>query len=303
MSGHTGTAAPWRATLAGVGAIALWATLASLGTLSGNVPPFQLTALSFALATLVGVAYVVATGQGWSLFASVPLASWLLGVYGLLGYHVVYFLAIRLAPPVEVSIIAYLWPLLIVLFSGLLPASAGGTRLRWWHVVGAVTGFAGAALVPFARGGGVEFSGSLVGYLAALLAAFIWSSYSVASRLFAAVPTAAVTGTCALTAVGAAVGHVLLETTVWPSGTTEWAATVLLGLGPVGIAFYLWDAGMKRGHLRLLGVLSYATPVLSTLLLIALGLGSGGPLIWLAVGLVVAGALLAAADTILARSK
>lgn len=294
--------ATWAATFQGLAAILLWATLASLGALSGDVPPFQLTAMSFVLATLVGAIYMAVTGASLALFSQVPVGSWLLGVYGLLGYHVVYFLAIRLAPPVEVSIIAYLWPLLIVLFSGLLPAAVGGTRLKWWHIAGALLGFAGAALVPFARGGTLDLSGSLAGYAAALAAAFVWSSYSVGSRLFAAVPSAAVTGTCALSAVGATIGHLALETTVWPADAVEWGAIALLGLGPVGIAFYLWDAGMKRGELRLLGVLSYATPVLSTLLLIALGLGHGGPLIWLAVALVVAGALLAASETIFRKS-
>jgi drug/metabolite transporter (DMT)-like permease len=233
----------------------------------------------------------------------VPAGSWALGLYGLLGYHVVYFLAIKNAPPVEVSIISYLWPLLIVLFSGLLPASAGGTALRWWHIAGAALGFAGAALVPFARGGALELSGSATGYIAALAAALIWSSYSVASRLYAAVPSAAVTGTCALTTIGATLGHLLLEKTVWPGDLATWMVTAALGLGPVGIAFYLWDAGMKRGHLRLLGVLSYATPILSTVLLVLLGLGHGGPLIWLAVLLVTAGALLASAERFSGASR
>ncbi|MFZ4806352.1 MAG: DMT family transporter [Hyphomicrobiaceae bacterium] len=298
MSGESGN---WGATAQGIVAIALWSTLASLGALSGPVPPFQLTAISFTLATLVGLGYFIATGQSFRLLAAVPAGSWALGVYGLLGYHVAYFLAIKAAPPVEVSIISYLWPLLIVLFSGLLPASAGGGPLRWWHVAGAALGFAGAALVPFARGGQLDLSGSAIGYGAALAAAFIWSSYSVASRLFARVPSAAVMGSCALTALGAAAGHLLLETTQWPRDPVEWAVSGLLGLGPVGIAFYLWDAGMKQGKLRLLGVLSYATPLLSTALLVGLGLGQGGPLIWLAVALVVVGALLAAADTIFPR--
>lgn len=291
------TARAGPATAQGLGAIFLWGTLAALSALAGPVPVLQLTALCFAIATAVGAVYCQATGQSFTSFRTVPPAYWLLGLCGLLGYHIVYFIAMKNAPPVEVSIIGYLWPLLIVLMSGLLPASVGGRPLRWWHVVGAILGFAGAALIPLSRGG-LQFSGNATGYVAALGAALVWSSYSVASRLFREVPSGAVTGLCALSAVGAAIGHLAFETTVWPADVTTWAATLALGIGPVGLAFYLWDVGMKRGHLRLLGVLSYVTPLLSIFLLVVCGLGDGGPYIWLAVTLVTAGAVVASAEQI-----
>ena len=57
-----------------------------------------------------------------------------------------------------------------------------------------------------------------------------------------------------------------------PPGLVSWAALVGLGLGPIGAAFVLWDIGMKQGNVPLLGVLSYAALILSTALLVALGL-------------------------------
>ena len=135
-----------------------------------------------------------------------------------------------------------------------------------------------------------------LGYAAAIAAAIIWASYSVASRMFAGVPVSAVTVTCALTAIGAMGLHLTFERTVWPSGPTAtitWFAILAQGLGPVGLAFYLWDGGMKRGDIRLLGTLAYATPVLSTLLLTATGHGNANPTIWISVGLITAGAMLA----------
>jgi drug/metabolite transporter (DMT)-like permease len=136
-------------------------------------------------------------------------------------------------------------------------------------------------------------AGQTLGYVMAVAAALIWASYSVASRLFQGVPSLTVIGSCALSAVGAAVLHLVLETTVWPATATAWAAVVALGLGPVGLAFYLWDAGMKHGNVQVLGTLAYATPLLSTLLMTSLGLSAASSTIWLAAGLITAGAALA----------
>jgi drug/metabolite transporter (DMT)-like permease len=229
---------------------------------------------------------------------SVPLRAWVLGIYGLLGFHACYFYAIHAAPVIEVSLIMYLWPLLIVLFSGLLPAGAGGLGLRWWHVTGALLGLAGVGMILLGSAGKPEFVGSGLGIAAAFLSAFIWASYSVVSRLFATVPSTAVTGFCAATAVGAAVLHSLLETFIWPASAGAWAAILASGLGPVGLAFYIWDEGMKHGDMRLLGVASYATPLISTVSLAALGLGATSGLIWVAALLITTGALLASRDSL-----
>ncbi len=281
------------ATSSGLAAILLWSTLASLTAAVPEIPPFELAAFSFAIAALVGVGYSVATGTSLTVLATVPPGAWALGVYGLLGYHVCYFYAFRNAPPVEVNLVNYLWPLLIVVLSGFLPAALGGRRLAWTHIAGALLGLCGTALVLAGGDGRLDLSGHVSGYFAALAAAVIWSTYSVASRLYAGVPSVAVTGTCALTALGAAAGHLAFEQTIWPADAMAWLLVLLQGFGPVGLAFYLWDDGMKHGNIRLIGVLSYATPLLSTLLLAVLGLGRPSPLLWLAALLVTAGAVLA----------
>ncbi len=288
------TSVPASATLSGIAAILLWSTLASLTAAVPGIPPFQLAAMAFATASLVGLGYSAWSGTSLRVLRDVPFGAWALGVYGLLGYHVCYFYAFRNAPALEVNLVNYLWPLLIVLFSGFLPAKLEGRGLAWWHVAGALLGLAGTVLVLVgAVDTRVDPTGHASGYLAALAAALIWSSYSVASRLYAAVPSVAVTGTCALTALGALAGHLGFEHTVWPAGGWQWLIVLAQGLGPVGLAFYLWDAGMKHGNIRLIGVLSYATPLISTLLLALFGLGQPTSLLWLAALLVTAGALLA----------
>jgi drug/metabolite transporter (DMT)-like permease len=289
------------ATRLGIAAIGLWASLASLTTLAGPIPPFQLSAMTFVLGTLVGLGYAKLTRQPLSSITHIPRAALALGVYGLLGFHVCYFFALQNAPPLEASLIVYLWPLFIVIFSSALPARHGGTRLRWWHVVGALMGFSGSIvlLLPdmsLNRSAHLDAT-RVVGYALAFAAAVIWSTYSVGLRAFAAVPSVGVIASCAATAIGASVLHALTESWTWPRDPTAWLAIAALGIGPTGLAFYLWDDGMKRGNMRLLGVLSYATPLASTLMLIGLGvglgMGTGHSGLWAAAALITAGALLA----------
>jgi drug/metabolite transporter (DMT)-like permease len=214
-------------------------------------------------------------------------AVWALGTGGLFLYHALYFAALRTAPPAEAGLVNYLWPLLIVLFCALLP----GESLRLRHVAGALTGFAGLVILFAAKGGG--FSGLSPGYALAFAAAFVWAGYSVASRRFAHVPSGAVAGFCLATALLAGVLHLATERTVWPENPSQWAALAVLGLGPAGAAFFLWDHGVKRGDIRLLGVLSYAAPVLSTLWLVVASHAQAGWPLAIACAMIVMGAAVA----------
>ncbi|WP_226782023.1 DMT family transporter [Oceaniglobus trochenteri] len=279
-----------RATATGFIAVLLWALLALLTVGSAPVPPLQLNALCFALGGTLGLIWVGLSG-GFAQLRAVPIKVYAFGTFGLFGYHALYFSALRMAPAAEAGLIAYLWPLLIVLFSGLLP----GERLRGGHVLGAIIGFSGAALI-IARGATFEAQ-ALPGYGLALLCALFWSGYSVLSRRLGDVPTASVAVFCIATAVLSALAHLAFETTAWPQDATGWGATVLLGLGPVGLAFYVWDIGVKKGDIQLLGVASYAAPVLSTLALVAAGVT---PATW---PLVIAAALIAGGAALAARAS
>lgn len=280
-----------KATAIGASAILMWGTLALLTAESGAVPPFQLVAMAFAVAGVTSVAAWIIRGKSPLRVLRQPPGAWALGVGGLFGYHFFYFLALRQAPPLQANLLNYLWPLLIVLFSALLP----GERLKGRHVFGALLGLCGAVLLV-SRGGRFELeTAHLVGYAAALCGAVIWAAYSVANRRYGQVPTDAVGGFCAVTAALALLCHLAFETTVWPAGAGQWLAVLGLGLGPVGAAFFVWDYGCKHGDIRALGLLSYATPLLSTALLIAVGRGEMTAVVAAAAALIVGGALVGTA--------
>jgi drug/metabolite transporter (DMT)-like permease len=277
-----------RATFVGFGAVLLWALLAVLTVQAGPVPPFLLASLSLAIGGLVGVAWTARSGRGLAPLRGVRPVVWLVGIAGIFGYHFFYFTALSLAPAAQASLIAYLWPLLIVLLSGLLP----GERLRPLHLVGAVLALAGAALILLP--GVTGAAGSAAGYLSALGCAVTWALYSVASRRLGETPTETVTIFCLASTLLAALAHLALETTVWPQGPGAWVAVALLGLGPVGLAFYLWDVGVKRGDIQLLGTMSYAAPLLSTLILVLAGAAEPTANLAAAALLIAGGAALAA---------
>lgn len=277
-----------RATLIGFSAILLWSLLAVLTVKSAPVPPFLLNALCFGIGGLIGLVWVVRAGEGASL-RTVSWKVYAFGTLGLFGYHFLYFSALRMAPAAEAGLIAYLWPLFIVLLSGLLP----GERLGALHVAGALLAFCGAALIVLRGAGGLSAE-ALPGLLLAFACAVTWAVYSVLSRRLGAVPTGSVAVFCLATAALSAVAHLFLERTVWPETGTGWLAIVALGVGPVGIAFFTWDIGMKRGDIQLLGVASYAAPLLSTLALVAAGVTTASSTILIAAGLIAGGAALAA---------
>lgn len=273
------------ATLAGLCAILLWASLALLTTLTEGLPPFLVLSLGFGFAALFGLLRVALHGDWRELRA--PPGALALSTTGLFGYHALYFIALKHAPAVEANLINYLWPLFIVLFAALLP----GVRLRAGQVMGTLLGLAAAALLV-TRGQAIAVRPEYAtGYLAAFGAALVWGAYSVLNRRYAHVPTAAITIACACVAALGGTMHLLFENAARPDAV-QWLVLLAMGIGPVGAAFWLWDRGTKHGDIALLGSLSYLAPLLSTLLLVATGRAQAHWIQALAVGLLIAGAWL-----------
>ncbi|MDP2066627.1 MAG: DMT family transporter [Burkholderiaceae bacterium] len=270
-----------------LGAIALWATLAALGVSLSHVPPFLLTGLALVMGSVLALPLSRFDLRQWR----VPLATLAMGVYGLFGFHFLLFIALRHAPPVQANLVNYLWPLGIVVMA---PLFLPGVRLSGVHWLAAITGFAGAAVAI--TGGQMPTGGFAWGYIPALGSAFIWASYSLMTRRVAAFPTSAIGGFALVSGLLSLGCHVLLEPSVRLS-PRDWALIVVMGLGPLGAAFFLWDAALKRGDARHIGLLSFLTPLLSTVLLLVVR----GERLGLAVG--VAAALIVGAAVLGTRAR
>ena len=277
------------ANLLALGAIGLWASLAALGVSLSHVPPFLLTGVALLVGSLIALPLSRFDFRLWR----VPARTLAIGIYGLFAYHFLLFIALRHAPPVQANLVNYLWPLGIVVMA---PLFLPGITLTRRHVIAALVGFGGAVLAILGRGGdGVEAVWAW-GYLPALGAAFIWSSYSLLTKRVPAFPTAAIGSFALVSGLLSLACHYLLETPVTLS-TQDWLLIVVLGLGPLGGAFFLWDAALKRGDARQIGVLSFLTPLLSTLTL--LGMRGEAP----SAPVILAGVMIIGAAIVATRSR
>jgi drug/metabolite transporter (DMT)-like permease len=277
-------------------AVFIWSSLALAGATLNDLPPFLLLAAAFCTSGLLGLGYSLlrssgSAGNRFNLHAwMIPTPTLLVGVGGIFGYHYFYFRAFAIAPAVEVNLINYLWPLLIVVLS---PVLVRGVILRPRHILGALLGLSGAALI--ATGGRLNLDARfLPGYLLAAAAALTWAVYSLLTRRLPPFPSEAVglfcliSGLLALGLQAASPGGLTVVTRL---GSGQWLGLILAGLGPMGAAFYFWDAALKRGDPRAIGSLAYLTPLLSTLnLVIFTGKTLSGSSL-AAMALIIAGAL------------
>jgi drug/metabolite transporter (DMT)-like permease len=271
------------ATLLALITLALWSFLALLGASLTHIPPFFLVGMALCTSGIISLVRV----RDWR----VPIPTLLVGIYGIFGYHFLYFTALQLAPPIEASLVNYLWPLLIIILS---PVILVGYRLRRHHIFGALLGFIGAGMIA-ARGQISHDLSHLMGYLIAAGAAFTWSSYSLLTKRLSPFPTGAVGGFC----LASGMLSLLIYFRGSPSSAIfarltpiDWRNLILLGAGPMGLAFFTWDAALKRGDPRIIGAMAYLTPLFSTINLIVF---AGQQLTWvsgLAMILIIIGAII-----------
>jgi drug/metabolite transporter (DMT)-like permease len=259
-------------------AVALWSTnalaakfaLAELGVI--QVLALQFGAATAALAKLRAARSARVGGAGETVRRSSlgwldVLGGVLVGVVGLAGTIFLQYLAFATAPIVEANVLAYGWPL----FAALWAALAHRSRRTLAGVPLAMVGFAGVALI-LGSGPDLGFAdGATVGYVAALASAACMTFYTVASgrsRVPAAALLLPATGFGTVFALALCFGG--FAPWAW-AGQGAWVASAYAGVGPMAGGFLLWRVAMSGGGAKRLAPLGYATPLLSTALLLLFG--------------------------------
>lgn len=282
------------ATIVGGSAVFVWATAPSLATIGSGVGalPFVAGSLAFGFVTLL-VARPL-RGQPVLPMLIVPLPALGLMVLGFLGHNGFFMSALLFAPAGEVTVISYLWPVLVIALQSVF-AIARPSRLQW---IGVGLGFGGFLVfawpaVNYDSVAAIE--GSVVfGLTLALAAALSFATYSALRPRVSGGTVDAVGTACGVAAIIAAGLHVGSGGGMVDLDASSLVAMILLGAGPMGLANLMWDHGVRNGDGRVLSACAYLTPILSTSLLVLLGLAV--PTIGLAVGgtLIIAGVCLGA---------
>ena len=253
------------ATLIGSGALILWAIEPLVVSELEGFPLFEALTLVFT-SCFVFTAIRVTLARKWAIILKQPLFVWLFGLATICGSDFCYMLGAFSAPIAHVDLIDYLWPCMIVLFIGFLP----NEKFSFRHLIGALLGFIGIGQLVC----GGEMNGFnmnyLNGYLLAIYGVMIWGAYSVFSRHRTEVPSDMVGIYCGVGAVLTFIGHCQFETTVIPD-FHQGTMAVLLGLAGPGLAYQLWEYGIKFGDAKWLSVACYFARVTAMALLVYFG--------------------------------
>lgn len=241
----------------------------SFGTLlialSGDIPAFQLSGM-----LLLGGSFCLWLGLhcvGAFRYADVvrqPFRLYCITVSGIGLYTILLNWAFKIAPPYEVNIVNYLWPVFLVLFSRLLNKETFLPN-EW---IGIMMGFIGVIYLFIPSDTGMFLAIGL-GHLLALAAAMIWAFYSavIVKENYSVsflVPVFFISGSISL------VMHFAFEETVFSAPISVWGVVFVLILSR--LSYVLWDYGMRKGDKQILAVCSYFVPLLSVSYFIALGI-------------------------------
>jgi drug/metabolite transporter (DMT)-like permease len=253
-------------------AIVFWSsTVGLVRSLTDHLGPLTAAAAIYLLAGAISCAHLFSSRERRRAMRALPLR-YLLGCGSLfVAYMICLYLAIGLSSDdvqaVEVGLVNYLWPVLVMALS--VPLL--GARARWWLAPGVLIGFVGIALSVAQKEGyglaglGERLAGNWPAYLLALVAAVCWGFYSNLSRRWAgerkggAVPVfIAVTGVLVLAL------RLAFREETGPLGLKVILEVLFMAVFSGFLGYTFWDTAMRRGNLTLVIALSYFTPVIST---------------------------------------
>ncbi|MGB6369763.1 MAG: aromatic amino acid DMT transporter YddG [Atribacterota bacterium] len=286
-------------TIFGILAILFWGTtIAFSRSLTEQLGPLTAASWIYLLSGIWGCIYLVSKPGGIKKTFRLP-ALYLIGCGALFViYTVSLYLAVGFAfsreQVIEVSIINYLWPGLTLVFSLPILHKKGKITL----IPGMVLAFSGFYLATVNSGmfSWEVFKGnfqvSYLPYLLAFLAAISWGLYSNLVRRWAghteggAVPLFLLITGLVLTTIR----FMFPEESCWTARVV--AELLYMSIFPTFLAYFFWDRAMRKGKIILVASLSYFTPLLSVIISSLYLQVVIKPTLWIACGLVIAGAVI-----------
>lgn len=255
-----------RYTYFGVAALTMWAIEPLLISEVQRLPIFELLSIIFASSFLI-TAFRLTINKSWKTIRRQPLTIWVAGILGVCGSDFAYIHGAQHAPIAHVDLIDYLWPCVAIVLVGLLPRE----KFSWKHVLGACLGLSGIYFLISSDGALSDISSEYIfGYVLALVGAILWGGYSVFSRYFTKVPTEMIGMYCGIGAIISFFLHLRFEDFFVPTAQ-ELSLAILTGITGAGIAYQLWDYGVKFGNIFLLSILVYAARLSGMAFLILFG--------------------------------
>lgn len=253
-----------RALICGAGAVCFWSTNAVVAKYAlAGLPVAQVQTLQFAGAS---AAFLILRGLFSRSERALPKPdALLLGLVGLVGTMVFQYLAFSIGPIALVNLLAYAWPLLTVVILGM----TGGAARPLGLIVASAAGFGGVMLLVGGAEPDLEHGDTIAGYAAAVASALCMAVYSIGVARISSPPASTL---LPASVIGLAGTGMWWATTGAALADFEYVLVCLyLGAGPMGLGYVLWAYAMRFGAVGPLSMLGYATPVLSTALLILSG--------------------------------
>ena len=286
-------------TIFGILAILFWGTtIAFSRSLTEQLGPLTAASWIYMLSGIWGCIYLINKPGGIKKIFQLPIL-YLIGCGTLfIFYMVCLYLAVGLAfsreQVIEVSIVNYLWPGLTLIFSLPILHKKGKITL----IPGIIIAFAGFYLATVQSGmfSWEVFKGnfqvSYFPYLLAFMAAITWGLYSNLVRRWAghteggAVPLFLLATGLVLTTIR----FVFPEESYWtPQVIVE---LLYMSVFPTFLAYTFWDRAMRKGKIILVVSFSYFTPLLSIVISSLYLQVAVKANLWIACGLVIAGAVI-----------
>jgi len=253
------------ATIFGICGVFLWALGPLFNTELTNLPTFEILSVVFTVSFSLSIIKLTMSKQ-WHRIKQ-PLIIWLIGIAGIFGNDFFYIQAFKSAPAAHVDLINHLWPILVVLFAGFLPEE----KFSFSKIMAVLFGFAGSyLLITDASNATNDLIASWHGYAFAFLAGLTWACYTLLFRFYARIPIEMVGMYFGASLLLALISHHHYEATVTPS-VKQLILLVSMGVTTHGLAYWLWDNGIKKGNFQQLSIISYANPIIAVLLLFAFG--------------------------------